>query len=106
MASRFEGGPIVVNADNSETAKIVGGRQILDFNNVRHSPHELAALGRVLNFASGPKGELDGVKYTARLEGPGRVSVSPPLSPIARSALQVYSTGPTARVNSCQIVRF
>lgn len=90
MANRFEGGPIVVSADSSEAAGIVGGRQILDFNNVRHSPHELAALGRVLNFASGPKGEIDGTKYTTRLEDPGRVSVSPPLSPIARGALEGY----------------
>jgi hypothetical protein len=90
MASNFEGGCIVVEPDGSKEAAIAGGRQILDFRGIRHDPHVIARVGTVINFASGSKGETEDTTYTARLEDPGRIGITPPLSAIARHTLAEY----------------
>ncbi len=92
MSERFSGGAIVVSEDTSEAARILGGRQVLDFSLIRRDPHEVnaGAVATALKGAAYKHGENDPNEYAVLFAGPDKVTVSPRLSDAARLALTGY----------------
>ena len=83
---------IRVVTDPSEEAAVLGGREVLDFSEIPHDPHEVAA-GVIANIVKGAldnEGRRDPTHYEVRFAGPDKVTASPPLSNTAKAAISGY----------------